>query len=95
MNPFKNLKLTKEEREIEEAIERGDVHSVPDVEKEKARYQRIAKATLDKIKNVNLRLSRRDLHQLKVKAARAGIPYQTLAASVLHRYADDKTRVTL
>lgn len=38
-----------------------------------------------KTKNINLRLSERLILKLKAQAAREGIPYQTLAASILHK----------
>ena len=36
---------------------------------------------------INIRLSSADLNRLKQKAAYEGLPYQTLIASVLHKYA--------
>lgn len=50
-----------------------------ELEKEKKRFQDIAKATLNKTRYINIRLSERDLYKLKFKAAEEGIPYQTLA----------------
>lgn len=46
-----------------------------------------AKNTLSKTKNINLRLSEKVIIKLKGKAAALGLPYQTLASSVLHRFA--------
>jgi predicted DNA binding CopG/RHH family protein len=45
-----------------------------------------AKKTLAKNKTVSLRLSEKTLQKLKEKAAQEGIPYQTLIASILHKY---------
>ena len=39
-----------------------------------------------KRKNVNIRIAERDLSQIRERASREGIPYQTLIASVLHKY---------
>ena len=72
---------------IETAIESGKVKSVPNVEKRKKELQQIAKNTLNKTRNINIRLSERDLYKLKAKAMEEGIPYQTLAASILHKVA--------
>lgn len=77
--------LDKEEQEILEAVEKGEFKSVPNLKKEKKRLQAIARNTLNKTRNINLRLSERDLQKLKVKAAEKGIPYQTLASSILHQ----------
>jgi predicted DNA binding CopG/RHH family protein len=41
---------------------------------------------MKKDKRVNIRLSSKDLEELQVAAMRQGIPYQTLMASILHRY---------
>jgi predicted DNA binding CopG/RHH family protein len=35
---------------------------------------------------VNIRLSSGDLRDLKVRAMEEGVPYQTLMASVLHKF---------
>lgn len=86
-NPFKNLKLDTEEQEIEKSLEAGEWKPVKNLTAEKKRIQAIAKATLEKVRNINIRLTERDLQRLKVKAMEEGLPYQTLAASILHKYA--------
>ena len=82
---MKYFELNKEEQEILESVERDEWKPVKNLAKEKKRLMQIAKNTLNKTKNINLRLSERDLQKLKAKAAREGIPYQTLAASLIHR----------
>jgi predicted DNA binding CopG/RHH family protein len=83
---MKYYELDKEEQEIEGAFERGEFVSVPNVKKEIARYSLVAKQTLNHNRNINIRLSERDLHKLKAKAQEEGLPYQTLIASLLHKY---------
>jgi predicted DNA binding CopG/RHH family protein len=39
---------------------------------------------------VNIRLSSADLQMLKRRAAEEGLPYQSLIASVLHKYVSGK-----
>ena len=39
-----------------------------------------------KDRRVNIRLSSGDLSDIEVKALEEGVPYQTLIASVLHKY---------
>jgi len=75
----------KELDEIETAIENGAIVSVPNLEKRKAELKEYAKNTLNKTRNINIRLSERDLYKLKAKAIEEGIPYQTLASSILHK----------
>ncbi len=81
--------LDKEEMQeleaIEAALDNGDVKSAPDFQKRKKELQQIAKNTLNKTRNINIRLSERDLYRLKAKAIEEGLPYQTLASSILHK----------
>ena len=51
-----------------------------------ARIRAAARATGLKDKRVNIRLSSGDLSGIQIKALEQGIPYQTLIASVLHKY---------
>lgn len=53
---------------------------------ELARLRAAARATSIKDRRVNIRLSAGDLHDIQVKALEEGMPYQTLIASVLHKY---------
>ncbi|MBL7078127.1 antitoxin [Candidatus Shapirobacteria bacterium] len=94
-NPFRNLKLTAEEKEIEKAVESGKYEVADDLNSFKKLYKQSAKNTLAKLKNINIRLNIRDLEKLKTKAAENGLPYQTLAASILHQYSNDKIKATL
>ncbi len=82
---MKDYTLDKEEFDILEAYEKGEFKSVPNLEKRKKELQEIAKNTLNKTRNINIRLSERDLYRLKAKAMEEGIPYQTLASSILHK----------
>ena len=86
---MKYYELTKEEQEILDAVEKGKFVSVPNFEEEKKRFREIARNTLNKTKNINIRLSERDLSRLKRKAAEEGIPYQTLVSSILHKYSSE------
>lgn len=85
MRYFDPQDLTKEERAEYEAIENGEFVEVTNFAEEKAKAEASAKATLNKTRNINIRLSERDLYKLKAKAIEEGIPYQTLASSLLHK----------
>lgn len=82
---MKYFELDKEEQELLGEIERGEWEPVKNFAKRKQELMQIARNTLNKTRNINIRLSERDLYKLKAKAAREGIPYQTLAASLIHR----------
>ena len=49
-------------------------------------WQRAVRNTLRK-KPITVRVQEQDIARIKAKALEQGIPYQTLVASVLHRYA--------
>jgi predicted DNA binding CopG/RHH family protein len=81
-----NLQLDEEEKEILEAFEQGKLKRVPDFEAEKAKLEAAARATLEKTKNVNIRISAGDLYKVKSMAQERGIAYQTLLTSLIHQY---------
>ncbi len=80
-----NIKLTKEEQAIQDAIRRGEYTSVSNLKEEKKRYAEIAKYTLEKTKTINVRVTEKNLIKLKAAAAREGIPYQTFLTSLIHK----------
>jgi predicted DNA binding CopG/RHH family protein len=85
MNPFENQVLDAEEQEIEDALSRGEFVVRKPVAQVTKEWQQIARNTLRK-KPITVRVQERDIEGLKVKALEQGIPYQTLVASILHRY---------
>lgn len=89
---MRNYELDKEEQELTDAIAAGEFKSVDNLEEEKKRYQEIARATLIKNRNINIRITEMDLLKLKAKAAAKGLPYQTLVSSVLHQYSNGKVK---
>lgn len=86
---MKYYELTKEEQQILDDFERGEFKSIGDFKKQKKLLQKYARNTLGKTKNINIRLSEKDLEKLKARAVREGLPYQTLAASILHKMANE------
>lgn len=74
------------EEEILASFERGEWQSVPGLAGEIDRFASMASASLVKDKRVNIRISSRDLEDIQAKAAEEAIPYQTLMASVLHKF---------
>lgn len=86
---MKYFELDKEEKELLEEFERGEWIPVKDQAKAKKEAMEAARNTLNKTRNINIRLTERDLFKLKAKAMQEGIPYQTLVSSILHRYTND------
>ena len=83
---MKKIKLDPEEQDILDSFERGEWKPVANRSREIARHVQFAKNTLAKDKRVNIRISSKDLEHLQIIAVEDGLPYQTLMASVLHRY---------
>lgn len=79
-------KIEAEELDILAAYERGEFKSIA-TKAELAKFKAAARATAIKDRRVNIRLSSGDLSDIQVKALEEGMPYQTLIASVLHKYA--------
>lgn len=77
--------IDKDEFEILSAYDKGKLKSVA-TKAELARFKAAARATAIKDRRVNIRLSSGDLSDIQVKALEEGVPYQTLIASVLHKY---------
>lgn len=77
------------ELEILASYEKGELKSVA-TKAELAKFKSAARATALKDKRVNIRLSSGDLKDIQAKALEEGMPYQTLIASVLHKYVTGK-----
>ncbi len=74
------------EKEILDALERGTLKQVPNVEKEMRRYQKLASDFCRKTDRITIRISPEDKESLKARAREEGIPYQTLLSSIIHKY---------
>ncbi len=73
------------ELEVLGAYEKGKLKSVA-TKGELAKFKAAARATAIKDRRVNIRLSSGDLSDIQARALEEGVPYQTLIASVLHKY---------
>lgn len=91
---LKSIKLDNEEKEILDAYESGEFVSIFS-EEEKKKLIDAAATTMQKNKNINIRLTSKDLLKLKAKAVERGIPYQTIVASLVHQYTEGKLKVEL
>ena len=87
------MKLDKYEKEVLAAFEAGTLKPVASKD-ELARIRAAARATAIKDQRIKIRLSAGDLRDIQVKALQEGMPYQTLIASVLHKYATGRLAET-
>lgn len=74
------------EDKILKAYEAGAFRSVSPSKAELKKFREAAKATFIKDRRVNIRLSSPDLMDVQARSAEEGVPYQTLIASVLHKF---------
>ena len=90
---MKTHKLEAEEKELLRSYEKGEWKSAKPGKAELGHYAEYARATLKKDQRINIRLSHQDLEGIQSKAVQEGIPYQTLIASVLHKYVSGRFAV--
>jgi predicted DNA binding CopG/RHH family protein len=86
------MKIESSEKDILESVERGEWKSVGRGKRERSRYARYAKATFRKDRRLNIRLSSKDLEAIQKRALAEGLPYQTLIASLLHKYVSGRLK---
>jgi predicted DNA binding CopG/RHH family protein len=78
--------IDEEERELLKSTENDEWITVTDIDKQKKQARDYAEATIRKDKRMNIRISERDLRNLKKRALEEGIPYQTMVSMILHKY---------
>ena len=83
-------KLDKYEEELLKSYENDEWIPANDLEDVKKRFAEYAQNTIKKNKRINIRISEKDLAELKAKSLEEGIPYQTLISSILHKYISGK-----
>src|SRR3990172_9089169 len=80
------MKMTKEEKELMESLEKDEWRSIPNLKEEIKRSKTYARATITKDRRMKIRIAKKDLDALKVKAIEEGVPYQTLVSSIIHKF---------
>jgi predicted DNA binding CopG/RHH family protein len=83
-------KLDREESEILEAFESEKLKQSKNAEGIREKHKEYAAVMLRKDARINIRISSRDLRSLQKRAIAEGMPYQTLVASVLHKYVEGR-----
>ena len=82
-----------EEKQLVAAYEAGEFKPVKNQSEEKRIAVVAAKRYTRKDARINIRLSTADLDMLKRRAVEEGLAYQSLIASVLHKYVSLPPRV--
>lgn len=82
-----NQKLDSEEQDLFDSFERNEWVESENSSEEVAFAKAAADNYFRKDARINIRLTQNDLKKIKQLAAYEGMPYQTLIASLLHKYA--------
>jgi len=69
---MKYFELKSAEEKLLKDFDRGHLKSVPNLKEEAMLYHRYAKGSLNRTRNINIRLSERDLQKIKARAAEIG-----------------------
>jgi predicted DNA binding CopG/RHH family protein len=85
-----DIKLDTEEKELLASYEADEWQSTGNLEEAAQVYSEYASATFRKDRRVNIRISNKDLEALQKRALEEGLPYQTLIASVLHKFVNGR-----
>jgi len=87
MNRYDPKYIDNDEKELIKDIKRMNVATLKrPTMKEQIRIKKAAKAFVEKESKMNIRIAQSELAQIKAKAEREGLKYQTLVKSVLHKY---------
>ena len=87
---MKKQYIDTEERQLIESLENDGWKPVKDLENWKTLLSNTAASTLNKDQRMNIRITKNDLDGIKIKAMEEGLPYQTLVASIIHKYLTGK-----
>jgi len=82
--------LDKEEQGLIESLEKDGWKPVKNIENWKTLLSKTAANTLTKDQRMNIRITKNDFDNIKLKALEEGLPYQTLVASIIHKYLTGK-----
>jgi predicted DNA binding CopG/RHH family protein len=79
-----------EERSDIESLEYGGWEPTKSLESWKDILSNTAANTLSKDQRMNIRITKNDFDGIKLRAMEEGLPYQTLVASIIHKYLSGK-----
>ncbi len=79
-------KIDQYEKDLIDSYNNAEWKSRKNPKKEIERYKEYAINSLKKDKRINIRISARDLEDIRRKAVSEGLPYQSLIASIIHKY---------
>ena len=87
------MKYDKEEKNILNAFESGNLKLSKPSKKEIESIKAAAHNTFKKDKRITIRLYAHDYAGIQKKAMEMGIPYQTLISGIIHRYIEGDLKI--
>ena len=78
--------MNKEDKRLLKSYEKGEWNSIQKDSNSSKKYIAYARASLKKDKRINIRVSAHDLEGIQKRAIEEGLPYQTLIASIIHKF---------
>jgi len=78
--------MNKEDKILLKSYEKGEWESSQKSPNSFKKYISYARASLKKDKRINIRVSAHDLEGIQKRAIEEGLPYQTLIASIIHKF---------
>ncbi len=82
------MKYDKEEKEILETYESGEMKVSSPTKKEIEAIKAAADNTFKKDERITIRLYSHDFRGIQKKAMKMGVPYQTLISGIIHQYVE-------
>ncbi len=86
----KHFDIEKHEEEILKDFEKGEFVSVDNLQEEKNIAKQAARNYMKRGSRINIRVSDADLDMIRRIAVQEGLPYQTLLASIIHKFASGR-----
>ena len=83
----KKFEIEQDEQDILDDFEKGALVSVDNLTEEMQIAKQAAKNFMKRDNRINIRVSGSDLNMIRRIAIQEGLPYQTLLASIIHKFA--------
>jgi len=86
------MNIDNEDKEYIDSMENGEWKPAKNQKALLLELKETAVNTMAKDQRMNIRIGKRDLEGIKAKALEEGMPYQTLVASIIHKYVNGKLK---
>jgi len=86
------MNIDNEDKEYIDSMENGEWKPAKNQKALLLELNETAVNTMAKDQRMNIRIGKRDLEGIKAKALEEGMPYQTLVASIIHKYVNGKLK---